>query len=101
MSVGKVAIIIYHRKAKTISIAGFRRFRRYKQHLTTWQLALYLLTIIKRCYAMAFGGYNGVQWEVTPQSLQFDTILLCVLLIGHMYLYLTLYVTIDERLFVI
>ena len=50
---------------------------------------------------MAFGGYNGVQWEVTPQSLQFDTILLCVLLIGHMYLYLTLYVTIDERLFVI
>ena len=50
---------------------------------------------------MAFGGYNGVQWEVTPHMMQFSTILFCVLLIGHMYLYISLYVAIDERLFVI
>lgn len=78
---------------KIIVIAGFRRYRRYKQHLTTWQLALILLTIMRRCCAMAFGGYNGIQW--------FSTLLFCVLLIGHMYLYFSLYVSIDERLFVI
>ena len=46
---------------------------------------------------MAFGGYNGIQWEVTPQILLTDTILLCALLMSHMYLYMSLYVTIDER----
>ena len=45
---------------------------------------------------MAYGGYKGIRWEVTPQIMQFDTILLCVLLMGHMYLYISLYVAIDE-----
>ena len=45
---------------------------------------------------MAFGGYNGIQWEMTPQIMQFSTLLFSVLLMGHMYLYMSLYVTIDE-----
>ena len=82
-------------------MAGFRRYRRYKQHLTTWQLTLFLMSIIRRCCAIAFGGFNGIKWEATPQILQLSTIIFCMLLISHIYLYMSLYVTIDERLFVI
>ena len=77
-------------------ISGFRRYRRFKQHLTTWQLTVWLISILRRCCAMAFGGYNGIQWEMTPQIMQFSTLLFSVLLMGHMYLYMSLYVTIDE-----
>ena len=79
-----------------ICISGFRRYRRFKQHLTTWQLTVWLISILRRCCAMAFGGYNGIQWEMTPQIMQFSTLLFSVLLMGHMYLYMSLYVTIDE-----
>ena len=80
-------------------LSGFRRYRRYKQHLTTWQLTLILVSILRRCCIMAFGDFNGSQWEAT--LLPFSIITFCVLLMSHIYLYMSLYVTIDEQLFVI
>ena len=88
------------KKANTFS--GFRRYRRYKQHLTTWQLALILMAILRGCFAILFGGYNGgIRWKTTPQTLQFSTMILTIAFIGYCYLYLSLYVIIDERLFVV
>ena len=48
---------------------------------------------------MAFGDINGTQWEAT--LLPFSTLSFCALLISHVYLYMSLYVTIAERLCVI